>query len=82
MSVGLIENVDLQEKLSKENKDKSIIFWQIREDQGKAAAIHPIEGSDTKEILEKILSILPNPEILDEERFKVCIGCSKSSVSH
>lgn len=46
-----------------------ILLWQSKE--GSPSITHFIEGSDTKEILENVLEILPNPDILDEQQFRV-----------
>lgn len=68
MHTGLIEEKELCEKLtgSRENR---IILWQS--EKGKPSITHVIEGSDTKKMLENILEILPNPDILDEQKFRV-----------
>lgn len=70
MSVGLITDKDLHKNLVKDDSENSIILWQNKND-GKFDVIHVIQASDTKEILEKVLEILPNPEILEEKQFRV-----------
>lgn len=73
MQTGLVTDVDLAEKMSSDYKGQPIIYWKgVKDDDANADSerIHKISGSDTKEIVENILSVLPNPEVLDEEAFK------------
>lgn len=69
MSTGLVTDEKLLQQLTTNHKDNSILLWQNK-DEGPVIT-HVIEGSDTKEILENILEILPNPNILDDQQFRV-----------
>lgn len=75
MSVGLVTDSELCETISKNEKESRIIFRQVKlneEDEELAEPkIHVVKGSDTKEIADKVLELLPEPKILDEEKFKV-----------
>lgn len=50
------------------------MFWEVLESKDfdtSAPNKYNIEGLDTKEILENVLNKLPNPDTLDEVKFKV-----------
>ncbi|KAJ8942244.1 hypothetical protein NQ318_003091 [Aromia moschata] len=64
---GDVKDTDLCEQISVDYKEKPVVFWQVEKG---GIDIHSIAGADTKEILESILNKLPNPEILDEEKFR------------
>ncbi|XP_022905915.2 dnaJ homolog subfamily C member 10-like [Onthophagus taurus] len=59
MPVGDLKNSNLCES----HKSSSILFYE----NGQA---HPIDGSDTKEIISNILEYLPNPTQITTEKFK------------
>ncbi|XP_066146223.1 dnaJ homolog subfamily C member 10-like [Euwallacea fornicatus] len=67
LQVGLIKDRDLCHEISDTYKSHPIIFWQI--DTNRIPKVHVIEGSNTKEIIDKILNILPMPPLLDENKF-------------
>ncbi|ERL92534.1 hypothetical protein D910_09847 [Dendroctonus ponderosae] len=67
LSVGIVKDSELCEKISESFKKQPIIFWQI--DATNIPEVHIVEGSDSKEILDKILNILPTPPLLDEKKF-------------
>lgn len=71
--VRIVEDVILAEKISESYLTNPIALWLIDENghemKGKA---HNIVGSDTKEIMDKVLGLLPNHQILNEEDFQVC----------
>lgn len=71
MSTGIIKDEKLCDKIYESHKMNPVVFWQVKDDG--TSEVHSIEGSDSKEILDKILNILPNPETIDEERFKVTV---------
>ncbi|XP_017779588.1 PREDICTED: dnaJ homolog subfamily C member 10-like [Nicrophorus vespilloides] len=64
MMVGVIEDETLSSEIYKDQT--SVVFWQIGED----AKAHPITGSDSKEILDNVLDLLPNPVAITEVDFK------------
>lgn len=69
MRVGIIKDRELCEQISESHKNQPIVFWQI--DAKNIPEVHTVEGSDSKEILDKILNILPTPPLLDEKKFHV-----------
>lgn len=75
MSVGVVEDLELCDKISNTHKTNPVVLWQVEKEKNKESqpftSLSDIAGSDSKEILENILSILPNPESLNEEQFKV-----------
>lgn len=74
MGVGLVTDAELCEKIYKRDEESAVVFWKVEEDVGGKEVtpeIHEIEGSDSKEILNSVLSFLPNPKLLDEADFRV-----------
>lgn len=74
LPVGIVEDKDLCETFSEDYKLNPVILWQVKGKSGKDIpefTVHSIKGSDSKELLENVLSLLPNPEILDEKKFQV-----------
>ncbi|XP_031332740.1 dnaJ homolog subfamily C member 10-like [Photinus pyralis] len=76
ISVGIIRDTKLANNIHKNYKAQPIVFWEVKEDEGSldkstsSAEIHSIEASDTKEIVTKVLGLLPEPQFLNEESFK------------
>lgn len=76
MGVGLITDANLCETIYKNYKNNPVVLWKVDEneiDPTSDKEIHVIQGSDTKEILNSVLSFLPNPIELDESDFRVRI---------
>lgn len=71
LQVGLVKDNELCKDISDNYKNHPLVFWQI--DDKKIPQVHVIEGSDYKEIVDKILNILPHPPVLDEIKFHVSI---------
>lgn len=69
MSVGIISDRNLIDKIN--GKGSSIVFWQFDKKNPDNPIVNSVMGSDSKEIVENILNLLPNPELLNEDRFKV-----------
>lgn len=69
MSAGVVADKKMCKTLSEDYKNNPTLLWQNKDDG--PAITHVIQGSDTKEILENILEILPNPQILDDQQFRV-----------
>lgn len=67
----MVTDTDLCKKLSDDYHTNSIILLQKKNEET-PTVVNVIQGSDTKEILENILEMLPNPETLDEQQFRVC----------
>ncbi|CAH1121720.1 unnamed protein product [Ceutorhynchus assimilis] len=67
LQVAIIKDRDLCEEISDSYKSQPLIFWQM--DDKKIPKVHIIQGSDFKEIVDKILNILPHPPLLDENKF-------------
>ncbi|KAL1491528.1 hypothetical protein ABEB36_012112 [Hypothenemus hampei] len=67
LPVGHVKDDKLCQEISDTYKNQPIIFWQI--DSNKIPKVHVIDGSDSKEIVDQILNILPNPPLLDENKF-------------
>ena len=77
MSVGLVTSPQLCNKIYESHKTNPVVLWDKKsESEGK---VHNIAGSDSKEILESVLNVLPNPPSLDEQQFQVhkYVGCEK-----
>ncbi|KAJ3650312.1 hypothetical protein Zmor_022007 [Zophobas morio] len=64
MSVGLVTSPQLCDQVSESHKINPVVLWQPDD------KVHKIAGSDSKEILESVLNILPNPPSLDEQQFQ------------
>lgn len=76
MGVGYITNAELCETIHKNYRNSPVVFWKVDEESGKkevspVSEVHVIQGADTKEILNNVLSFLPNPKLLDEADFRV-----------
>lgn len=72
MSVGKVIEESLCEKLVENYQENSVILLLRTESVSTSPLLlHVIHGSDTKDILENVLVNLPNPEIVNEEKFKV-----------
>ncbi|XP_060524130.1 dnaJ homolog subfamily C member 10-like [Cylas formicarius] len=67
LPVGVVKDSDLCHEILDSYKIQSVVFWQIVDKN--IPEVHAIEGSDSKEILNKVLSIIPNPPVLDEKQF-------------
>ncbi|XP_050310725.1 dnaJ homolog subfamily C member 10-like [Anthonomus grandis grandis] len=67
LQVGLITDPKLSEDISEDYRTQPLVFWEV--DSKKIPKVHIIDGSDFKEIVDKILNILPNPPLLDENKF-------------
>lgn len=81
MPVRLVEDIDLSKKIYDSYLDDSVVLWLVdEEDLEKNGKAYNVMGSDSKEIMDKILNILPNPQMLNEEDFKVKFqfSCIKS----
>lgn len=82
MSVGIIRDPQLCDLIHKLHTSNPVVLWKVNEtdsfkdETSLGAEIHPIEGADTKEILENILNLLPNPKLLDEKDFQVQFSIS------
>lgn len=70
MTVALVTDKELCEKLVEDCNKNSILLWQYEDDKT-PVVVHVIEGVDSKEILVNVLEILPNPETLNEQQFRV-----------
>lgn len=71
MPVRMVEDYGLVEKVYKSYKEGPIILWLVDEtDVENAGIAHNVMGSDMKEIMDKILNILPNPPTLNEDDFQ------------
>jgi hypothetical protein len=72
MSVGVVTDRELCEKISSSYKSDPVVLWRGDETKSEGfVTVHTIKGSDSKEILDNVLSILPNPESLNEQQFQV-----------
>lgn len=76
MGVGLITNAELCEIIHKHYRTSPVVIWKVDEESGRkevspVSEVHVIHGADTKEILNSVLSFLPNPKLLDEGDFRV-----------
>lgn len=77
MSVGVVTDSQLCDKIYKQHTEIPVVFWKVNDtvelntDDLVFAEVIPIEGSDAKEILDNVLNVLPNPKVLDENDFKV-----------
>ncbi|XP_018335053.1 dnaJ homolog subfamily C member 10-like [Agrilus planipennis] len=65
MSVGLIKDKELSKKFTSDYIKNPIVFWQLTE----FSEIHIVGGSDFKEIVENVLSLLPDLQHLNDEAF-------------
>ncbi|KAH0813437.1 hypothetical protein GEV33_009353 [Tenebrio molitor] len=71
MSVGVVTDRELCEKISSSYKSDPVVLWRGDETKSEGfVTVHTIKGSDSKEILDNVLSILPNPESLNEQQFQ------------
>ncbi|CAH1105266.1 unnamed protein product [Psylliodes chrysocephalus] len=71
VSVGKVIEESLCEKLVENYQENSVILLLRTESVSTSPLLlHVIHGSDTKDILENVLVNLPNPEIVNEEKFK------------
>lgn len=79
MSVGTVNDASLCGSIQSDYKINPVVFWQVDEQNfdkdapDSSAEVHTIIGSDTKEIVEKVLALLPNPQLLDNDSFRVSI---------
>lgn len=74
MKVGLVTDPDLCNKIYATHKENPIVFWKVNDQKlghKEATEVRSITGSDTKEIVDKLLDLLPDPKTLDEETFGV-----------
>ncbi|CAH1183258.1 unnamed protein product [Phaedon cochleariae] len=72
LSVGLITDEELCKKIS---ESQSIVMWMPQkfnpnDSSSPIIGLYNIEGSDARDILENVLGKLPNPETIDEDKFK------------
>lgn len=58
---------ELSKNISKAYIEAPILLWQTKP----ISSMHSIEGSDLKEILNGVLSHLPNPDQLTDGDFRV-----------
>lgn len=72
VSVGIVKEEELCQRLSDEYKTKPIILLQAATLDASTSPLtmHTIKGSDTKELLQSILALLPNPQTVDEKDFQ------------
>lgn len=70
LSVGIVTDEELSKTISQSQTDSTIILWQAKP----VSAIHTIQGSDSKEILNNVLGYLPNPDQLSDSDFRVTIS--------
>lgn len=77
MPVGIIRDEDLCNLIHVNHRTNPIVFWRVDEQNleknspDSTAEVHAIIGSDTKEVVEKVLALLPNLQILDDNSFGV-----------
>ena len=75
MSVAKVTDSDLCDEIFEKHHESHIVLWKLRESDVESTLpqMHVISGSDTKEIVDKILSLMPNPIQLDNDKFRVSI---------
>lgn len=77
MSVGVISDPTLCENIHKSHLQNPVVFWKVddtdslEEKPQSTSEVHVIQGADSKEILEAVLNLLPNPKLLNETDFQV-----------
>lgn len=77
MQTGIVTDLDLCDKIYPDHKNTPVVFWKPAEDETKPKEknpkenVYPVDGVDAKEIVDKILELLPEPQTLDEAIFKV-----------
>lgn len=77
MSVGVINDPKLCQSIHEHYIQNPVVFWKVdesnslQEEPVSSSEVHVVQGSDAKEILEGVLSLLPNPKLLDETDFQV-----------
>lgn len=77
MPVGVVNDASLCGLIQTDYKTNPVVFWKLDEQNldtyspDSIGEAHTIIGSDTKEIVEKVLALLPNPQLLDNDSFKV-----------
>lgn len=69
LQVGIVRDEKLCKDISNTYTEEPVVFWEI--DSHKIPKVHFIEASDFKDIVDKILNILPTPPLLDENKFHV-----------
>ncbi|KAF5269548.1 hypothetical protein FQR65_LT17955 [Abscondita terminalis] len=72
LPLGIIHDEVLCEKIIENYKQYPVVFWEIKESDSEStstAEVHSIESIETKEIVTKVLSLLPDPQFLNEESF-------------
>lgn len=69
LPVGTVTDSELAEQISIKYRKSPIIYWKAKKKE-EESQFEEIPGSDAKEIVENILNKLPNPETIDEQRFK------------
>lgn len=68
MSVGIVSDEELCDKLSPTHATQPVVLYQVN---GGKITVDVIEGSDKKEYVDSILNFLPTPAHLDEKQFAV-----------
>lgn len=58
-------------KIYSNYKNNPVVLWKVDEEAGAVSEVLAVQGADTKEILNSVLSFLPNPVELDESDFRV-----------
>lgn len=72
MPVRMIDDIDLAKKIFDSYLEESVVLWLMDEkDPDKKGKAYNVMGSDTKEIMDNILNLLPNPQMVNEDDFKV-----------
>lgn len=81
MPVRIVEDIELVKKISESHLEEPVLLWLIDEsDEEKTGKAFNIAGADTKEMVESILNILPNPQMLNKNDFEVSIMLQISSI--
>ncbi|KRT80031.1 Thioredoxin, partial [Oryctes borbonicus] len=66
VSIGVVTDEELAKDISQSDPETTIVLWQAQP----ISKIHKIKGSDHKEIVNDVLSHLPNPNQLTDEDFR------------
>ncbi|KAK4883034.1 hypothetical protein RN001_006353 [Aquatica leii] len=73
LPLGMIREKDLSESIFQNYKEYPVVFWEVKEtgnDVTTAAEVHSIDVLETKDIVKQVLSLLPDPQFLNEETFQ------------